>query len=264
MGTAQSPTEPALKALIVEDDADITSLVRLYLMEAGYRVVSAADGVGGLEAYVREQPDIVILDVMLPGMDGREVCKRIRQLAQTPIILLTARRMEEDRVQGLEIGADDYVTKPFSPRELVSRVRAVLRRTATGAASPLASLPERPVRLTFGELAILPLARRVEVGGRGVDLTAKEFDLLLTLASAPQHAFSREELLSRVWGYEYLGDSRTVDVHIGTLRKKIERDPAQPRFIKTLWGHGYTFDLDETDAPDAPDNEFRRDDERDG
>lgn len=231
---------PRLKALIIEDDADITRLVRLYLEEAGFAVVSADNGVEGLEAHVREQPDIIILDVMLPGLDGREVCKRIRLLARTPIIMLTARRMEEDRVQGLDLGADDYVTKPFSPRELVSRARAVLRRAAPDrAADPARDLPERPDRLSFGALSIQPMARRVEIEGRPVELTPKEFDLLLTLASAPDLVFSREALLSRVWGYDYLGDSRTVDVHIGTLRKKIERDAAQ--YIRTVWGQGYSF-----------------------
>ena len=231
-----------LKALIVEDDADITRLVRLYLEEAGFLVVSVDNGVDALEAHVREQPDIIILDVMLPALDGREVCRRIRQIARTPIIMLTARRMEEDRVQGLDLGADDYVTKPFSPRELVSRARAVLRRAAPDrAADPTRALPERPERLCFGELSIAPLARQVEVEGRAIELTPKEFDLLLTLASAPGHIYSREALLSRVWGYDYLGDSRTVDVHIGTLRKKIEREPTQPRYIRTVWGQGYSF-----------------------
>ncbi|HLY30103.1 MAG TPA: response regulator transcription factor [Ktedonobacterales bacterium] len=227
--------------LIIEDDADILRLVRMYLTEAGFRVVSAEDGLIGLETYVREQPDLVVLDVMLPGLDGREVCRRIREIAQTPIIMLTARRMEEDRVQGLEMGADDYVTKPFSPRELVSRVRAVLRRAVPDKVDG-ASTPERPERIIFPGLTIFPAAHRVEVDGRAVELTAKEFDLLLTLASAPGHAFSREALLSRVWGYDYLGDSRTVDVHVGTLRKKIERDPAHPYLIKTIWGVGYSLD----------------------
>ena len=235
------PDAPPLKALIVEDDPDIMRLVRLYLQEAGFNVVTAANGLDALDAHLREQPDIIILDVMLPGLDGREVCKRVRQVARTPIIMLTARRMEEDRVQGLDLGADDYVTKPFSPRELVSRVRAVLRRMGPERGDdPMRDLPQRPERLSFGALSIQPLARRVEVEGRAVELTPKEFDLLLTLASAPEHVFSREALLSRVWGYEYLGDSRTVDVHIGTLRKKIEREPTQP-YIRTVWGQGYSF-----------------------
>ncbi len=239
----QPEATPMIKALIVEDDADIIRLVRLYLEEAGFRVVSAEDGLTGLAMYLREQPDLVILDLMLPGLSGREVCARIRQVARTPILMLTARRMEEDRVQGLEMGADDYITKPFSPRELVSRVRAVLRRAAPeklgGDSTPT---PERPERLAFPGLTILPVARRAEVDERAVELTAKEFDLLLTLASAPGHIFSREALLSRVWGYDYLGDSRTVDVHIGTLRKKVERDPAHPFLIKTIWGVGYSLD----------------------
>ena len=230
------------KALIVEDDTDIIQLVRLYLEEAGFGVVSAADGLAGLEVYLREQPDVVILDLMLPGMDGREVCKRIRQVARTPILMLTARRMEDDRVQGLEMGADDYITKPFSPRELVSRVRAVLRRAAPESMSAETNAPQRPERINFAGLTILPVAHRVEVEGHPAALTAKEYDLLLTLASAPGHVFSREALLSRVWGYDYLGDSRTVDVHVGSLRKKVERDPAHPQLIKTIWGVGYSLD----------------------
>ncbi|HEX8997190.1 MAG TPA: response regulator transcription factor [Ktedonobacterales bacterium] len=246
--TESRPARDALTALIIEDDADIARLVRLYLEEAGFGVVYADNGIDGLEAHVREQPDIIILDVMLPGLDGREVCKRIRQVARTPIIMLTARRMEEDRVQGLDLGADDYVTKPFSPRELVSRVRAVLRRAAPErVADPARDLPERPDLLTFGALAIHPTARRVEISGRPVDLTPKEFDLLLTLASAPGHVFSREALLSRVWGYDYLGDSRTVDVHIGTLRKKIERGATQ--YIRTVWGQGYSFTESDEASP---------------
>ncbi|HUY78338.1 MAG TPA: response regulator transcription factor, partial [Ktedonobacterales bacterium] len=244
-------TRPTMKALIVEDDADIIRLVQLYLEEAGFGVVSAADGLTGLAAYLREQPDVVILDVMLPGMDGREVCKRIRQVARTPILMLTARRMEDDRVQGLEMGADDYITKPFSPRELVSRVRAVLRRATPESVGGATTTPERPERIIFPGLTILPLAHRVEVAGRPASLTAKEYDLLLTLASAPGHIFSREVLLSRVWGYDYLGDSRTVDVHVGSLRKKVERDPAHPCLIKTIWGVGYSLDPTLT-APDAP------------
>ena len=244
----REPETTPLKALIIEDDPDITRLVRLYLVEAGFVVVSADNGIDGLAAHVREQPDIIILDVMLPGLDGREVCQRIRQIARTPIIMLTARRMEEDRVQGLDLGADDYVTKPFSPRELVSRARAVLRRAAPDrAADPARDLPARPDRLSFGALSIQPLARRVEVEGNPIELTPKEFDLLVALASAPDHVFSREALLSRVWGYEYLGDSRTVDVHIGTLRKKIERGATQ--YIRTVWSQGYSFIAQPADAP---------------
>jgi two-component system response regulator ResD len=224
--------------LMIEDEASIVQLVRLYLEEAGYTMLTAPNGIAGLDAYTRERPDLVILDLMLPGLDGYEVCKRIRASAQTPILILTARRTEDDRVLGLELGADDYVTKPFSPRELVSRVRAILRRTS----APAGAAAAESETLSFPGLVIRPVARKVEVDGKAAELTAKEFDLLLALARAPEQVFSREALLSKVWGYDYLGDSRTVDVHIGTLRKKVEPDPAHPRYIKTVWTVGYTFD----------------------
>jgi two-component system response regulator ResD len=222
--------------LIIEDEASIVDLVRLYVEEARYTLVAAEDGPSGLTAYERIAPDLIILDLMLPGMDGYEVCKRIRAQGHTPILMLTARRTEDDRVMGLDLGADDYLTKPFSPRELVSRVRAILRRTSLQAAE------SEPARLEYPGLTIIPAARRVEVDGRAIELTAKEFDVLLTLARAPEQVMARETLLSKVWGFDYLGDSRTVDVHIGTLRKKVERDPAHPRFIKTVWTVGYKFD----------------------
>lgn len=241
------PGNPAV--LVIEDESSIAHLVRLYLSRAGCRVLQAADGPAGLELHAREHPDLVILDVMLPGLDGWAVCQRIRQVAQTPILMLTARRTEDDRVRGLDLGADDYVTKPFSPRELVSRVRAILRRAAqqaSGAGSP------QPDQLAFPGLVIVPAARRVEVDGQPVELTVKEYDLLLLFARAPAFVFTREMLLSRVWGFDYLGDSRTVDVHVGTLRKKIERDTAHPRWIHTVWRVGYKFDpTGATSEPDA-------------
>lgn len=240
---AEEASAPQRTVLVIEDEASIARLVRLYLNEAGFRVLAAADGVTGLALHDREQPDLVVLDLMLPGLDGWEVCKRIRANARTPILMLTARRTEEDRIEGFDLGADDYVTKPFSPRELVGRVRAILRRatpSAMLAATGTADAP--PERLTFDGLLIVPEARHVEADGRTVELTAKEFDLLVTLARTPDYVFTRETLLSRIWGFDYLGDSRTVDVHIGTLRKKVERDPAHPRFIKTIWRVGYKFD----------------------
>jgi two-component system response regulator ResD len=238
MGSAQPGTGEGGKILVIEDEASIVQLVRLYLEQAGFTVLAAANGVAGLDAHARARPDLVILDLMLPGLDGYEVCKRIRATAQTPILMLTARRTEDDRVLGLELGADDYVTKPFSPRELVSRVRAILRRTA----APAGATAGEPEALSFPGLVIRPAARRVEVDGKLVELTAKEFDVLLALARTPEQVFSREALLSKVWGYDYLGDSRTVDVHIGTLRKKVEPDPAHPRYVKTVWTVGYKFD----------------------
>jgi two-component system, OmpR family, response regulator ResD len=222
--------------LIIEDEANIVDLVRLYVEEAGFTLAVAGDGPSGLTTYEQIAPDLIILDLMLPGMDGYEVCKRIRAQGHTPILMLTARRTEDDRVMGLDLGADDYLTKPFSPRELVSRVRAILRRTS------LQATESEPARMEYPGLTIIPSARRVDVDGRAVELTAKEFDVLLTLARAPDQVMARETLLSKVWGFDYLGDSRTVDVHIGTLRKKIERDPAHPRFIKTVWTVGYKFD----------------------
>lgn len=237
---------PRRTVLVIEDDESITHLLRLYLENDGFRVAAAADGRAGVAAHEREQPALVILDLRLPEVDGWEVFRRIRAASQTPVLMLTASELEDDLVRGLEMGAEDYVRKPFRPRELLSRVRAVLRRrAAAGGDVPTADSPET---LTFDGLAITPAARRVEVGGRRVELTAKEFHLLLLFAQCPARVFSREELLSRVWGFNFLGDSRTVDVHVGTLRKKIEADPARPRLIKTIWRVGYVFDPDGTAA----------------
>ena len=235
-----------MKILIIEDEANIAQLIKLYLEQANYTVITASDGVAGLEMHAREQPDLVILDLMLPALDGMEVCRRIRAWANTPILMLTARQGEEDRIMGLEIGADDYLVKPFSPREVVSRVKAILRRSTNTnkenehvGAQPTASKKDEELR--FGGLVINIPARRVEVNGQAVILTAKEFDLLVTLASSPDRVFTRESLLNQVWGYTYLGDGRTVDVHIGTLRKKIEAVVNAPHHIVTVWGVGYKF-----------------------
>src|SRR5205823_6848330 len=210
-----------MKILVIEDEANIIQVIRLYLEQAGYAVISASDGIAGLELHAREQPDLVILDLMLPALDGMEVCRRIRAWASTPILMLTARQGEEDRIAGLELGADDYLVKPFSPREVVSRVKAILRRSQVTGENVGAqfSAPKDEER-RFGNLSINIPARRIEVNGQKVTLTAKEFDLLVVLSSAPERVFTRESLLNQVWGYTYLGDGRTVDVHIGTLRKK--------------------------------------------
>ena len=238
-----------MKILVIEDEANIVQVIRLYLEQAGYTLLSANDGITGLELHARERPDLVILDLMLPGLDGMEVCRRIRAWAATPILMLTARQSEEDRIAGLELGADDYLVKPFSPRELVSRVKAILRRSVASSADntkePLAeqSKPDDK-KLYFGNLVINIPARRVMVGKQQVTLTAKEFDLLVALASAPDRVFTRESLLNQVWGYTYLGDGRTVDVHIGTLRKKLEAAHAASPItyqIQTVWGVGYKF-----------------------
>jgi len=275
-----------MKILIIEDEANITQLIRLYLERADYTVITASDGAAGLELHARERPDLVILDLMLPVMDGMEVCRRIRAWADTPILMLTARQGEEDRIAGLELGADDYLVKPFSPREVVSRVKAILRRSSRSAAlhSQEADAPAEAVgiyranglanspalmgthtsasgdagankgitgkaaeELRFGGLHINIPARRVEVHGHPVTLTAKEFDLLTTLASAAGRVFTRESLLEQIWGYTFLGDGRTVDVHIGTLRKKLEAAGGAdtPHHIKTVWGLGYKFDPEE-------------------
>src|SRR5579859_5845953 len=226
--------------LVIEDEASIAELVRLYLAEAGARVVVATDGDTGVAAFARERPSLVILDVMLPGMDGWDVCQRIRRSETTPILMLTALHTEDDRVRGFDLGADDYVTKPFSPRELVGRARAILRRAAPVGAAVSVPL-SAPDRLEYPGLVIVPAYRRVEVDGQAVELTAKEFDLLVMLASLPDRVFSRQELFSHVWGFDYLGDTRTVDVHVGTLRKKVERDPANPEYIQTVRGVGYRF-----------------------
>lgn len=240
----------AAKILIIEDESNIAQLIRLYLEQAGYSVLAAGDGVAGLELHAREHPDLVILDLMLPALDGMEVCRRIRAWASTPILILTARNAEEDRIAGLELGADDYLVKPFSPREVVSRVKAILRRAApvaavAGSQKSSAEMPTVREELRFPGLVITLPARRVEVQGQRVVLTVKEFDLLVTLASAPDRVFSRESLLNQVWGYTYLGDGRTVDVHIGTLRKKLEAPPGAPHYIKTVWGVGYKFTLED-------------------
>lgn len=241
-----------MKILIIEDETNIAQVLRLYLEQAGYTVLAAGDGVAGLELHAREHPDLIILDLMLPALDGMEVCRRIRAWANTPILMLTARQGEEDRIAGLDLGADDYLVKPFSPREVVSRVKAILRRsafatspqanTASAQAQPSEVVPENPrEHLRFDDLYINVPARRVEARGQNIALTAKEFDLLMTLALSPDRVFTREALLNQIWGYSYLGDGRTVDVHVGTLRKKLEAAISGPQYIQTVWGVGYKF-----------------------
>jgi DNA-binding response OmpR family regulator len=244
-----------MKILVIEDEANIVDIIKLYLEQAGYTVACASDGIAGLELHAREHPDLVILDLMLPILDGMEVCRRIRNWANTPILMLTARQGEDDRINGLEAGADDYLVKPFSPRELVSRVKAILRRstiTGTNPGSPSqetrasgeeqgAVSPRLSEQICYDALIINIPSRRVIANGQQLTLTVKEFDLLVALASAPDRVFTREALLNQVWGYSYLGDGRTVDVHIGTLRKKLEVVPGIPHHIQTVWGVGYKF-----------------------
>jgi two-component system response regulator ResD len=236
------------KILIVEDEEGIIHVINLYLKDAGYTVIMARDGADGLALHARERPDLVILDIMLPAIDGFEVCRRMRTWSKTPILILTARGDEEDRINGLELGADDYLVKPFSPRELVSRVRAILRRVSAGSnTAAIESLAQNTAAnanaavLRFAGLSIDLLARRVEVNEREIALTPTEFDLLALLARSPDRVFTREMLMNQVWGYDYLGDGHTIDVHISALRKKIESDPEQ-RYIKTIWRVGYRFE----------------------
>jgi DNA-binding response OmpR family regulator len=222
--------------LVVDDEPSIREVVSIYLRRAGYRVIVAQDGQQALQALDAEPPDLVVLDLMLPKVDGLEITRRLRAAGDTPIIMLTARREEADRIAGLELGADDYVVKPFSPQELVSRVKAVLRR-ARGTAPTSA---ERP--LTFDDLRIDPITRLVEVNGAEKSLTAKEFDLLWVLARHPRQVFNRDQLLDLVWGISEYVDPSTVTVHVRRLREKIEADPANPRHIQTVWGVGYKFE----------------------
>jgi DNA-binding response OmpR family regulator len=221
--------------LVVEDEPSIAEVVSLYLRRAGFEVGLAADGAVALKEIERKMPDLIILDVMLPKMDGFELVRWVRDRGNTPIILLTARREEVDRIAGLEMGADDYVVKPFSPQELVSRVRAVLRRSR---AEPDNS--ERP--LVFADLHIDPLTHLVTLGEREILLTAREFDMLWLLARHPRQVFTRQQLLERVWGVTEYIDPGTVTVHVRRLREKIEPDPSNPAHILTIWGVGYKFE----------------------
>jgi DNA-binding response OmpR family regulator len=221
--------------LVVDDEPSISEVVSIYLRRAGYQVVIARDGQAALEALEKQPPDLVVLDLMLPKVDGLEIARRLRAEGDTPIIMLTARRGETDRVLGLEMGADDYVVKPFSPQELVSRVRAVLRRT-------LGTTPSTEQPLTFGDLRIDPQTRLVEVNGEETSLTAKEFDLLWVLARHPRQVFNRDQLLDLVWGLTEYIDPSTVTVHVRRLREKVELDPSKPRHVQTVWGVGYKFE----------------------
>jgi DNA-binding response OmpR family regulator len=231
-------TDGPAHILVVDDDATVADVVGRYLRHEGFTTETVADGRVALDRALASPPDLVVLDLMLPGLDGLEVCRRLRALAPVPIVILTARGQESDRIIGLDIGADDYVAKPFSPRELVARVRAVLRR-ARGPLAP--SGPEAPRVHVDGDLEVDVAARQARRGGRVVSLTAREFELLAFLARHPRQAFSREEILESVWGYRY-GDTSTVTVHVRRLREKIEPDPSNPRRIATVWGVGYRWE----------------------
>ncbi len=221
------------RILVVEDDTKTADLVSLYLERAGFQVYRAADGTTALESLRTVRPDLVILDLMLPGLDGWQVCQRLRAESDVPIIMLTARVSENDKLHGLTLGADDYVTKPFSPRELVARVQAVLRRSRE--AGP-------PGQIQVGDLVIDLASREVRVGHRRVSLTPAEFRILAVLASEPGRAFSRALLLERAFGYDFAGVDRNIDMHIMNLRRKLEDDSRRPRYIKTVYGLGYKLE----------------------
>ncbi|MFJ9025403.1 response regulator transcription factor [Streptomyces sp. NPDC102259] len=235
------PPPGSARVLVVDDDPTVSEVVAGYLDRAGYVVDRADDGPTALTRAAAHWPDLVVLDLMLPGMDGLEVCRRMRGHGPVPVIMLTARGDEDDRILGLEVGADDYVTKPFSPRELVLRVESVLRRSrpATGARV-----------LTAAGLTLDPGARRASKDGVELALTLREFDLLAFLLRHPGRAFGREDLMHEVWGWEF-GDLSTVTVHVRRLRGKVEDDPARPQLIRTVWGVGYRFEP----GPDRPDRE---------
>ena len=233
------PTRKPRRVLVVEDDRDIAALVRLHLLDLGCEVQLADDGAAGLALAQAQAFDLVILDVMLPGLDGLEICKRLRAGAHyLPILMTTSKASELDRVLGLELGADDYLTKPFSVGELMARVKAIFRRVDAMAASAAKPLP---ASLSAGALAIDLDRRVVTLAGRTVELTAKEFDLLAHFAAHPGRVFSRAQLLDKVWGYSNIGYEHTVNSHINRLRAKIEQDPAKPRYILTVWSVGYKF-----------------------
>lgn len=228
-----------INILVVDDESSVLEVVGLYLKREGYHVRSARDGQEALKAIWEQRPSLIILDLMLPKVDGTEIMRRIRDDEDNPVpvIMLTARGQEIDRIYGLELGADDYVVKPFSPAELMARVKAVLRRSQIGQARLIGEQ-----KIEYDGLEIDPLTRQVCVRGKFIELTATEFNLLLFLTSHPRQVFSRDKLLEQVWGYSDYVDPSTVTVHVRRLREKVEVDPSQPRSILTVWGVGYKFD----------------------
>lgn len=228
----------ARRILVVDDDPKTVGLLKLYLENDGHRVFCAYDGNEALRLAREERPDLIVLDLMLPGIDGLTVCRSLRGESDVPIIMLTAKTTEDDRLLGLDLGADDYVTKPFSPKELAARVRAVLRRTADE------SLQRGPPEVTYGDLRIDFQRHKVELAGKAANLTPTEFRLLGTLVREPGRVFSREELIQKAFGYDFEAFDRTIDVHILNLRRKIESDPSRPRYVKTIYGAGYKFEVD--------------------
>jgi DNA-binding response OmpR family regulator len=223
------------RVLVVDDDVKTVELVKMYLRRDGYDVLTAFEGIEALRLAREARPDLLVLDLMLPGIDGLTICRTLRAESDVPIIMLTARTTEEDRLKGLDLGADDYVTKPFSPKELAARVRAVLRRL------PEEALSRGPVEVEQGELKVNFLTRDVTHNGRHIGLTPVEFKLLGVLVKEPNRVFSRDQLINRVFGGDFDGFDRTVDVHILNLRRKLEPEPANPRYIRTVYGMGYKF-----------------------
>lgn len=223
------------KILIVDDEPLLVKGLKYSLEQDGYEIVTAVDGEEALELVNSEKPDLILLDLMLPKIDGLEVCQKIREKLQTPIIMLTAKGEDMSKILGLEYGADDYLTKPFNILELKARIKAVLRRVQ----SPETQVLDRVIKID--DFTLNTLGRKATIGDQDISLTAKEFDLLLLLASNPGKVYSREELLEIIWGYEYFGDLRTVDVHVRRLREKIEKNSSHPEYILTKWGVGYYF-----------------------
>jgi DNA-binding response OmpR family regulator len=225
----------ASTVLIVEDDPDTVNLVGLYLRRDGHKVLSAGDGLDGLRLARESRPDLVVLDLMLPRLDGMEVCRTLRQESSVPIIMLTARVGEDDRLEGLDLGADDYVAKPFSPKELAARVRAILRRVARDA------IDRGPDVMEYGDFAVDARRHTVHIAGAAVTLTPTEFRLLATMIREPGRTFTREQLIDQVFGYDFDGFDRTVDAHVSSLRRKIEPGAKKPGYIHTVYGVGYRF-----------------------
>ncbi|MFC2060444.1 response regulator transcription factor [Chloroflexota bacterium] len=223
------------RVLVVDDDAKTVELVKLYLNRDGYRVLTAYNGIDALRLARESHPDLIVLDLMLPGLDGLQVCRTLRNESDVPIIVLTAKTTEQDKLIGLDLGADDYVSKPFSPKELAARVRAVLRRI------PEEALRRGPVEVTQGELTINFIKHDASLAGKSLNLTPIEFKLLGVMVREPGRVFNRAQLIDKVFGYEFEGFDRTVDVHILNLRRKLEPHPNLPRYIKTVYGEGYKF-----------------------
>ncbi len=225
------------RVLVVEDEDIVAEVVERYLRRDGHTVRRAGDGRTALECFEEFGPDLIVLDLMLPEIDGLDVCRAVRKTSDVPILMLTSRTSEPDKLTGLGFGADDYVTKPFSPRELAARVQAILRRTRNRASGHPQNEP-----VVFGDLVLDVKARALSLGGEAVDLTVREFELLRFLAEHPRQVFTREGMLAAVWGDEFLGDDSTVTVHMRRLREKVEPDPSRPRHLKTVWGVGYKFE----------------------